>query len=264
MRQILVAICLTIFFVGCITPGEKKVMKSDIFSLQTRLLQVEQATEVRSKEAQETGKSANQRIASTYSDIEKMKKDMREVRGTLDALRMGVITGQMPGAAAAEGSVATTLTQLADRLDAIEETQKEIVASVKKAGLKTVKKSRKPAGSVSALQKQFDSKKYKDVIDDAVKLLKEASAEDRQKVGFLQAEALYKIGRMRDAALKFNDLIESSPEADRMRHAKMRMGDCFKNLGDKETAKIYYEEVIAQYPDSDEASKSKARMADLG
>ena len=261
MRRSLILLGLLVLATGCITPSEKKAMKGDIFSLQTRLLQVEKQYQVETKEA---SKSANKRIASTYSDMEKLKKDIREMRGNLDALRMGVITGQMPGASAAEGSVASSLSALNERMDAIEETQKEIVAAVKKAGLKTRKRSRKPAKSLSALEEQFEKKQYNYVVEDSGKLLSGASVEDRSEIQYLQAEALYKLGRMRDAALKFNDLIEASPEAERLRHAKMRMGDCFKNLGDKESAKIYYEEVITEFPDSEEASKSKTQMADLG
>jgi TolA-binding protein len=44
----------------------------------------------------------------------------------------------------------------------------------------------------------------------------------------------------------------------------MRLGDCFRNLGDAGTAKIYYEELIKEFPNSNEASKAKERLAEIG
>jgi TolA-binding protein len=44
----------------------------------------------------------------------------------------------------------------------------------------------------------------------------------------------------------------------------MRIGDCFKNLGDDTTARLYYEELIKEYPKSEEASKARESLAKLG
>jgi TolA-binding protein len=44
----------------------------------------------------------------------------------------------------------------------------------------------------------------------------------------------------------------------------MRLGDCFRHLGDNETAKLYYEELIRDFPNTDEAAKAKERLAEKG
>jgi TolA-binding protein len=69
---------------------------------------------------------------------------------------------------------------------------------------------------------------------------------------------------MREAALKFNEFLESKPGKKYLATAKMRIGDCFRHLGDGATAKVYYEELIKEFPDSDEATKAKEGLGDKG
>jgi TolA-binding protein len=69
---------------------------------------------------------------------------------------------------------------------------------------------------------------------------------------------------MRIAALKYNEFLESNPPKNYLPLVKMRLGDCFRNLGDAGTAKIYYEELIKEFPNSNEASKAKERLAEIG
>lgn len=127
---------------GCITASEKKGMKEDIFNVQTRLLNLERLLADTSKDAKNNGESATRRIASTQSEIERLSHEMAQVHGEIDALRVGVTTGQMPGVdpATQEHSVAATLAKFGERLDTIEAAQQEIIEAIKKAGGKSVKK----------------------------------------------------------------------------------------------------------------------------
>ena len=69
-------------------------------------------------------------------------------------------------------------------------------------------------------------------------------------------------GEIREAALKYNEYIESKPK-ENMSVALLRMGDCFKQLGDAETAKIYYQELIQKYSGTSEAKQAKDKLAKL-
>ena len=80
---------------------------------------------------------------------------------------------------------------------------------------------------------------------------------------YLYAESLYKLGSLKDAAIEFHDFIDSKPPVKYLPHAKMRMGDCYRHLGDKETAVIYYEELISEYPKTEEADYAKERLAKI-
>lgn len=251
---------------ACMTPSEKRDMQSDMFNVQTRLLNLEQSLGETSKKAETTGDSAAKRLASTSASLEKMTRDIQQMRGDIDGLRIGVVTGQMPGSNPEDGSVAQSISQINERLDGIEQAQQELLDALSKSGIKkgssTARKSSGggPKGAED-LQKAFDEKKYKLVVDEAPRLIK-AGGNGKEQSAFLLAESLFKLGKLRDAALKYNDFIESKPSAKYLPTAKMRIGDCFRHLGDGVTAKLYYEELIKEFPDTDEAVKAKERLAE--
>ncbi len=253
---------LAVSMPGCITPREKKDMQNDVFNVQTRLLTLERQVTDANKDLRNTGESAAKRVASAQSDLDRVYRELQQMRGEIDALRIGVTTGQMPGAAAGEGSsVAASLSQLSERMEAVEQSQEELLEALKKAGVKGQKKAKKSIASVDELQAAFDDKHFKQVVEDAPKLTKEGSAGEKEQARFLLAEAYYKLGKMREAALRYNDFIDAKPSAKFLPLAKMRIGDCFRNLGDVATAKVYYEELIKEFPKSDEAAKAKERLA---
>jgi TolA-binding protein len=279
MTKIAIVTILVSALSGCITPSEKKAMQGDIFNTQTRLLNLEQQLTQSSQEAAKSGESTVKRIANTKAELDRIAKELQEIRGEIDALKQGVSAGALPGSDPTnENTVAFKLTNLSDRIVAVEEQQMELLDAINKAGKSKAKdkkggdakKSDKsaatagPIDSLDDLEGAYDGKKYQAVADAAPKVLKAAAAGDKERVRFLNAEALFKLGKMRDAALKFNELIESNPSKRYLPLAKMRMGDCFRNLGDGSTAKVYYEELIKEFPNSDEAAKAKERMAEIG
>jgi TolA-binding protein len=53
------------------------------------------------------------------------------------------------------------------------------------------------------------------------------------------------------------------PSKKHLAQAKMRMGDCYRHLGDVETAMIYYQEVVRDFPKTEQGIKSKERISQL-
>ena len=269
---------------GCYTPAKERQLKNEIFSVQTRMLQLEQQLIEGTKEFSQTGEVNKKTIASTSSEIDKMAKDLQRAKGDIDALKIGVATGQMPGAEqTAEGSLATQLADLRERVGAIEQQQADIIAAMEKgskgskgkpdekakAGKSNAKENiaaKAPADISTAthLKSLYDKKKFKQVTEDGPKVIKAAKGKDKEEASFLVAESYYRMGKLRDAALQFNQFLESKPSDKYVPIAKMRMGDSFKHLGDTATAKIYYEELISKFPESDEAAKAKERLAEIG
>lgn len=252
--------------VACITPSEKRQLHDDVFNVQTRLLNLERLLVDTSKESKASGESATKRIATNQAELDRLGREIQQLHGDVDALRVGVVTGQMPGIdpAQQENSLATTIAKLGERLEAIEQSQEELIEALHKAGLKSGKKkdSRKTIASVSEMQQAFDAQHYKQVVDEASHVLKGLEGGERDHARYLLAESFYKLGKLREAALRFNDLMEGKPDAKWMAPAKMRIGDCFRRLGDTATAKVYYEELIKDFPRSDEAVKAKERLAE--
>lgn len=297
---------------GCFTPAKERQLHDEIFGLQTRVMQLEGAL---MDENTPAGEAAKRRLASTAADIEKISNEMNRIKGELDALKLGVSTGFMPGVEGDQSnSVGGKIRSLSERMATLEATQGDVVASLEKQGVnlkspeKAAEKSKtnragdrtsdlsgersldKQSDKISdradhekaasaeephksdkslATLKQFrdayGKRQFKRVIEDApaaIKLL--TKAKDREEVAFLHAEALYKLGQMREAALQFNEFIDSKPAAKYLPQARLRMGDAFRNLGDPATAKIYYQELITKHPKSPEATKAKDRLKELG
>lgn len=248
---------------ACATKSDKRQLEKDIFEIQTRLLQMEKQQVSTSQKATNSEQS---RTATTNAKLDVLDRDLRMMKGEIDALRMGVITGQLPGLTEEERekSIASTLTSMETRLVALEESTEELLSVIKKLNSKPKKKKSTSISSLKNLQNAFDKKRYTDVKNDATKVAKKLKGQDREQALFLGAESLYKLGNLREAALKFNDFIESKPTKKYLPKAKMRMGDCFKLLGDTTTAKLYYEELITEFPDSSEASTAKELLSKLG
>jgi len=247
---------------GCFTAAKEQQIQSDIFNLQQRLYELEknQSTTVKSNT-----ESTRKQMASTSTNLEKLQVEIQKIKGEVDAIRVGVQTGQIPGEEVREGSMLYTLNDILNRLETVESSQAEILDAIQSTSKdKSSEKKKTRLSTLSALQAAFDKKLYPRVVEDAPILLKKVKkSSSKEEIKFLHAESLYKLGKLRDAALKFNDFIESKPSDKRLPQAKLRMGDCFRHLGDKATSKVYYSEVIDQYPDTDQAKTARQRLEKL-
>lgn len=259
-----IIICLS--FNACVTPQQKKQMDDDIYRLQTRMLELENGLVSSRSSDQKAGEVQHKSIATTSSDVERLNIEVKRMKGDIDALRVGVQTGQMPGQEEQqEGSLGAQLTEIRGRLDAIENQQKEIMSSMDRS-TPVSKKSpdKKIQGSsvadTDSLKTAFERKKYKEVTEDAPIVLKKAKGKDREQVLMLYGESLMKLQRPKEAALQFNELVELRPGDKQLAGAKLRLGDAFKAMGDKDTSKLFYEEVATKYAGTPEADKAKKAL----
>ena len=251
---------------SCVTPGEKRQMKEDIARLQSQLVFLQ-------KDVTSTGTTiasdSSRKTASINSSIDRLGVDIQRMKGEIDTLRVGVVTGRLPGSSAEnEDSIAGLLSQLSERVTALEEGQEAILAAINKAGRKT-KKPKKGASnersklkSLRGLQDSFGRKQYLYIVEDAKPIIKNNKGDAKKKAQYLYAESLYKLGKLRPAALAFNDFLEMKPSQN-LAHAKLRLGDCFRHLGDKATAKLYYDELLTKHGGSEEAKIAQERLQKL-
>lgn len=257
---------------GCMTSAKEKSLQKDIFNLQTRLLQVEEKLSNKEKNEDAADTMERKEIATVAMDMQRIEQELNKIHGDIDALKVGVETGQMPGSSdePKPGSVAAQIIDILSRLDELETAQADLIAAIKKAGVsskasnkssKKKKKSTSKSKSVREVRADFNKKRYRYVVEAVpVTLKKVRTKKTKSELEFLEAESLYKLGRLREAALKFNEYAESYPKSKQVPHAMMRMGDCFRHLNDRSTAKIYYQEVVKKYPDSDQAKASREHL----
>ena len=253
---------------SCITPGEKKDMQNDIFNVQTRLLALERKLLDTSKDAKSTGESATKRIANTQAELDKIFRDLQQIRGDMDSLKVGVVTGQLPGQPIAENSLAQSLTKLDSRMEQMEQTQADLIDALKKAGLniKTPpKKAEIKIQSPEQLKTALENKLYEQVIIEGNRLLNESSSEiTKSELRLTLAESHYQLRHHRDAIEFFITILDSYHLKEKIPFVKMRLGDSFRELGELATARAYYEELVREYPESKEALLIHEKLAAVG
>ncbi len=265
----LISLAGLLSLVACVTPAEEQQFRDDIFSLQTRVVQLEGQSSNLGKEI--TNQSSRQE-ASIGTRLDKFAVEIQRVKGDIDALKVGVTTGQMPGEdPEKEGSIAKTLSDFNSRLEALEENQNKILAAIDKAieAKKPEKKEKAPKKSSASiksyddLKSAFDKKKYKVIAEEGSKVVDDLKSKKEKQEGlYMLAESYFKAGQIRDAALRFAEFQETKPK-EHMAQSTLRLGDCFKELGDLETAKIYYQELVTKYASTDEAKQAKAKLSKL-
>ena len=241
-------------------------MKEDIARLQAQIVAMQQ-------DLTTTGSSlstdSSRKTASINANIERLNVEIQRLKGEVDTLRVGVVTGRLPGTSADNpDSIASMLQTIAERLEVVEKNQESVMAAIKKAGKSKKRgasnstKQRKPVKSLRGLQESFGKKQYLYVVEDAKPIIKRNSGNSKHEAQYMYAESLYKLGRLRPAALAFNDYLDLNPKS-YLAHAKLRLGDCFRHLGDKATARLYYEELLAKHAKSEEARLAKERLEKL-
>lgn len=252
----LVAIAMS----SCITPMQKREMNDDIQSLKEHVATLQTAINEGRTHTQSTGEIQQRNLASANADMERMNQELKRMKGDIDALRVGVTMGQIPGQEAPpEGSVLAKLAEIQARLDTLETR----VNDLQTAGpAKSTKKSDKNSvnADTDSLKKAFDRKHYNEVIEDAPAVLKKLKGKDREAVLSIYGDSLMKVGKHKEAALQFNEIVELKPSDKVAASAKYKLAECFKAMGDRETSKLFYEEIISKYPDSPEAAKAKKAM----
>ena len=253
-------IASSVALTGCMSNNDGEELRNQLFKAQKRLLQLEETVERAGEETKSSGSRANQKIATTDLRLNKIDNDFMKIQGELDTLKRGVITGELPGMEQQPDSVAKAISGLEERIGELEKTQMEILVLLKS---KKAKKSRKrlPLKNISDLKKAYEKKQYLYVVEDAQKIISSLKEEKlNSEARFLYAESLFKLGRLRDAALRFNQLASESVPEGKGSHIAYRLGDCFRLLGDKKAATLFYNEVIKKFPESDEAEAARDQL----
>ena len=171
----------------------------------------------------------------------------------------------MPGQPDDDGpSMAKKLVAIIERLEVVEENQRNIMKLQEKSSKLTKKpkaSKRKQAKTVDALKKAFADKRYRHVKEDAPSVIKKykKGTTNRKDSQYMYAESLYKLGDIKNAALEFDEYLKSKPKK-KIAHANLRLGDCFRHLGEPATAKIYYDEIVSSYRNSEEAKLAEKRL----
>ncbi len=256
---------LAVFFTGgCVSLSDGRKMKSEIDQMKAKMLELGVKLQEESKAAKSTGKQASLGIASTSTRVEKLTTDVQRIKGELDALKVGVKTGRLPGTADDPESLGNIIEDLKQRVAELEETQREVLKSLQKKSKSKSKKSANKLKSIKDFRMAFGKKQYRYIVDNAPSAIKRNKGNVKQELLYMEAESLYLLGKLRDAALKFDSFLKGAPPSNLKPKAQLRLGDSFRHLGDKDTALIYYQELVDSFPKSDEAKDAVKKIEKLG
>jgi tetratricopeptide (TPR) repeat protein len=253
---------------SCVSIRQKREQDETIMAMQTHILQLEDSMNTGRVSEQKTGETRHKLVASAAGDLERLSIEMKRMKGDIDALRIGVETGQLPGQETqSENSVGNKLADVIARLAALESQQVEFAQALERHPSSSIKSPPKKAASSgsenadsSSVKLAFERKHYKEVVEDAPSILKKEKGRDRLSVLMMYGESLLKLNRPKEAALQFNEVVELKPNDKDMALAKLRLADSFKMMGEKETSQLYYEEVATKFPGTPEGDKAKKAL----
>ena len=256
---------------ACATRAKHAALEGDIFVLKKRMLDIEHSITATRQEQDSKSSVGNKKIAGVRGRLDAFESKLQKITGQLDAVKVGVITGRYPGLSSEHESVAGTLSALQTRMDELSTTQAALLKEFKallalydrKNKVKRSKK-RKKITDLAGIKTAFGRKHYRYVFEDARAVIKRLQGQaTRFEAMYLLAESTFKLGKIRDAALYFNDLVDAGGEKKFLRLAKLRLGDCFRHLGDKKTARLFYQDVIDNFSASKEAKKAAEKLQAL-
>ena len=250
---------------GCLTSADKRELENELFVTRTKLLALETSV----NEHGQKGSSTDQKLASSYAQMDTIHGEIQRMQGELDRLRIGVQSGRLPGGKEDEAYVANTLQILQQKVTELEKAQAEMLGALSKlskvkaahgAEKKTEKGKLKTGEQIEAA---FKEKKYHLLVDEVPGLLKKKHLKHGSRAHYLYAESLFKLGQLEEAALEFDKLLQMPSLSASYPKIQLRLGDCFRRLGDKATALVYYGELAAKAPHTPEGKSAEEQIHKL-
>ena len=116
MRNLIKFFLLIFICLSCVSKKEGRHLKERVFAMQKRLLSLESNLSKTGQQNQNDSFKSQRNIASTSVRLAKQESEIQRVYGQLEALKIGVETGKMPGIAVDDSSVASRLAKLEERM----------------------------------------------------------------------------------------------------------------------------------------------------
>lgn len=245
---------------SCFTPSKEQSIYEEIESLKKKTTSLEKNTSERDKTVDQVHRKTT---ASLESEVERLKLVVSQLQGEIQSLRMGVDAGEMPGTENPL-SPAKRIQALEEKITELSEKGSQTSSRKKAEGKSEETASAITIDSASELRKAFEAKKFKDVISAYPSLAAEfKKPSSKEESLYYYGESLYQTAQYSDAALSLNEFIDKFPKSTKILAVKIRMGDSYIKLGDKDVAKVYYDEVVKQGGTSAEAKLAKSKLSKL-
>ena len=254
------------FFLGLLGCSYNEELREEIFNAQTRILNLE--SKVQSKDIK-----ATKNHLSVANRSSKLENDLKRINGELGRLEEGIRTGALPGDDDARDTIAARLALISKRLDSfeqrllslahkservdqLEKSQIEILSVLETLERRGAGKSRAKLSSIDSVKKAFNRRRYMHIFEDAPTLIARAKGNAAREYRFYYAESLFKLGKLKEAAVSFDNYMKKYPR-NRGSKVYLRIGDCLRLLGEKKAARAYYADLIKKFPKTKEVDYAK-------
>ena len=257
--------CLLMTCASCFTARKEREIKDQFDGVNHRIEELEKNL---TEKGQSNESHSRKSLASLNSEVERINLELSRIKGEIEALRIGVQSGELPGNTSETPSVLAKINELQTKVDQLSlnaSSSSHSVGAVPSAKANQAQNSQKVDATLRELRENFIQKKYQLVLNNSDSVMPKLKSKGaKEELAFLVAESLFKIGKTREAALKFNDFGETFGSSQRMALVKLRLGECFNQLGDSKAAKSFFQEVVARFPKSPEAGTAKDQLKQLG
>jgi len=93
------------------------------------------------------------------------------------------------------------------------------------------------------------------------RILKEhPKTKKKSEILYRLAEASFNKGEFREAARRFQAVLDESSKSQWASWALLRQGECFEEMDQSDNAKLFYQDVISEYPKSKAAKEAKEKL----
>jgi TolA-binding protein len=256
MRKLLL---ISFVFCGCMTDRIEKIENS-LFQIQTGMLKVKDELNITNKDFTKVSTHSQRQVAGMTTTLGETHSVIQSLRGDINQIRAEL--GTPYDRVEQKYSLKSRLDILSAKIMNLIEVQRSLMSSVEEIATaisrkKSRTKSRKHLKNLATVKKAFEKKQYSYIVADITKVIKKSNKPETYELKFLYAESLFKLGKIREAALAFNDISENNNYKKFFPKVNLRLGDCFRLLGDNKVALLYYESLIKTYPNSQEAVYAK-------
>ena len=119
-----------------------------------------------------------------------------------------------------------------------------------------------PKITLDGASRLYQDGKYDEAIE-ALKPLSQSKGEQGKKAQFLLAESYFAAKEFATSALEFKEYRDSFPKDGLIPNAIYRQANCFKSMGKKKEARLFYQELIEKYPKHALTAKAKTETKKL-
>lgn len=198
---------------------------------------------------------------------ERVQRDLQSAARERDELASGIEARKRELQVWQEQSYRPDVQQLNARMDSLEAGLQKMSAEVQQrlsaatSGKKVERNSGESAYDYA--RRLYLEDAYAQLIRQYPDLLEDGSDSENPGISYWYGSAQLKLGMYDQAALTFDTLIRNYPQHWTAGFAVLKQGHAFREMGDRENARLFYQKVLSDYENSNAVKHARQALEDL-